>query len=269
MDPRTFRGFCKLAYDHAGIALRENKETLVAARIAKRIRTLGLSSESEYLDYLQNDSTGEELLSFIDVISTNFTSFFREGDHFEVLKRELDARVMDGQKRVRLWCAAAATGEEPYTLAITMAEALAGSAIDWRLLATDISLRALGVAHEGCYEATKLEPVPRGLRERYFSKENAAGGAPMLRARDVLRERTVFKRLNLATPPFPMKGELDIVFCRNVMIYFDLTVRQRLIREIERLLKPGGMLVVAHSETLSGIASSFAMMKPSVYRKAA
>src|SRR5687768_15029977 len=137
MDPKTFHGFRELAYAHAGIALRENKQALVSARIAKRVRSLGLGGEAQYLQYLRQDKSGEELMSFLDVISTNFTSFFREKEHFDVLKEELGACVKLGKRRIRVWCAAAATGEEPYTLAMTMAEALADKVDDWRLLATD------------------------------------------------------------------------------------------------------------------------------------
>ena len=269
MDPQVFRGFRELAHRHAGIALRENKEALVSARIAKRVRTLGLAGESQYLEYVKNDKSGAELMSFLDAISTNFTSFFRESDHFEVLKDELGACVKRDQKRVRVWCAAAATGEEPYTLAMTLAESLEGKIEDWRLLATDISVRALEVAAQGSYEPAKLQQVPRPLREKYFDHVTASPDAPAaLQVKPSLRSKIVFKRLNLAKLPFPLNGGLDVVFCRNVMIYFDLEVRKHLVGEIERLLKPGGLLVIAHSETLNGVGTGLSMLKPSVYRKA-
>jgi chemotaxis protein methyltransferase CheR len=238
MDPKTFHGFRELAYAHAGIAIRENKQALVSARVAKRVRTLGLGSESQYLEYLRKDTTGEEMMSFLDVISTNFTSFFREQDHFEVLKAEL--------------------------VAMTLAESLDGKVDDWRLLATDISIRALEVASAGRYELDKLEQVPRPLLDKYFKEKPSENER---RVTPALRDKILFKRLNLATPPFPLNGNLDVVFCRNVMIYFDLKVRQRLISEIERLLKPGGLLLIAHSETLNGITCGLGMLKPSVYRK--
>ena len=266
MDPKTFHGFRELAYAHAGIALRENKQALVSARIAKRVRSLGLGGEAQYLEYLQKDKSGKEMISFLDVISTNFTSFFRERDHFELLKEELAVCVKQGKKRVRVWCAAAATGEEPYTLAMTLAESLDGKVDDWRLLATDISIGALEVAAAGRYDLDKLEQVPRTLLDKYFKEKPSEDERLVSPA---LRSKIMFKRLNLATPPFPLNGALDVVFCRNVMIYFDLKVRQRLISEIERLLKPGGLLAIAHSETLNGIDSGFTMLKPSVYRKAA
>ncbi len=267
MDPAVFEGFREIAYRHAGIALRAHKEALVSSRIAKRVRSLGLRGEREYLDFLKNDRSGEELVSFLDAISTNFTSFYRERDHFETLSTELLAAVKRGTRRVRLWCAAAATGEEPYTLAITLAEALDGRVDDWRILATDISTRALATASAGRYEASKLALVPAALRVKYFKSE-VQSGVEVLTAKGALRDRLMFKRLNLATPPFPLRGELDFVFCRNVMIYFDTQVRQRLVSEIERLLKPGGLLVVAHAETLSGVTNGLGVVRPSVYRKA-
>lgn len=268
MDRSVFQALREIAYQQAGIALRENKEALVSARIAKRLRSLGLADEGAYLEFLRGDQSGQELVSFLDAISTNFTSFYREQDHFETLSAELAATVKRGTKRVRIWCAAAATGEEPYTLAITMAEALDGRVDDWRLLATDISTRALELASAGSYEPCKLAPVPAPLRTKYFSAAESAN-IGMMTVKPSLRSKIMFKRLNLAAPPFPLRGELDFVFCRNVMIYFDIEVRQRLVSEIERLLKPGALLIVAHSETLSGIATGLSMLRPSVYRKAA
>jgi len=175
MDPLVFEGFRQLAYRHAGIALREHKQALVSSRIAKRVRSLGLDGEREYLELLQNDRSGAELVSFLDAISTNFTSFYREQDHFETLSAELALTVKRGARRVRMWCAAAATGEEPYTLAITLAEALAGRVDDWRILATDISTRALEVASAGRYEGSKLALVPAALRAKYFEADAQRG----------------------------------------------------------------------------------------------
>jgi chemotaxis protein methyltransferase CheR len=169
---------------------------------------------------------------------------------------------------VRLWCAASATGEEPYTLAITLAEALQDQAVDWKILASDISVRALKSASLGRYEAARIARVPKELQRKYFTPlPKAPDGEPMSEVKPELRQRILFRRINLATPPFPMKGGLDFVFCRNVMIYFDNAVRQRLISEVERLLRPGGLLVVAHSETLNGVNSRLKTVCPSVYRK--
>ena len=270
MNVTVFDALRKLAYDQAGIAIRENKETLVSARIAKRMRQCGFQSESQYLDYLRGDQTGQEMVQFLDAISTNFTSFFRESDHFELLREECASWGEQRTSPVRVWCAAAATGEEPYTLAMTLAETLDARGLGWKVLATDISVTALRHAAAGVYDTARLEQVPPSLRRKYFEPAPAPlAGESGGRVVTELSSRVMFRRLNLATPPFPMRGELDVVFCRNVMIYFDNRVRQRLVSEIERLLRPGGLLVVAHSETLNGIRSGFRVVRPSVYRKQA
>ena len=268
MQTHLFEAFQRLAYQEAGIALRDNKGALVAARVAKRVRDLGLSDAAEYLNYLQADRAGTEMVHFLDAITTNFTSFFREHDHFEFLKQEAARWAASGASEVRIWCAAAATGEEPYTLAMVLSEALRDTGVGFRILATDISVRALTFAAEGSYARSRLEQVPPALRARYFQPDTAARGAELeLKVLPSLRQHIVFKRLNLATPPFPLRGNLDAVFCRNVMIYFDTPVRQRLVQDIERLLRPGAPLVVAHSETLGGARGQLETVSSSVYRK--
>jgi chemotaxis protein methyltransferase CheR len=268
MQTRLFEAFQRLAYQQAGIALRDNKGALVAARVAKRVRDLGLSDAGEYLNYLEADRAGTEMVHFLDAITTNFTSFFRENDHFEFLKQEAAGWAASGLREVRVWCAAAATGEEPYTLAMVLSEALRNTGVEFRILATDISVGALTFAAAGRYPRSRLEQIPSALRVRYFEADTTTKGAELaLKVVPDLRRRIVFKRLNLATPPFPLRGDLDAVFCRNVMIYFDTRVRQRLVQDIERLLRPGAALVVAHSETLGGVHSQLESVRSSVYRK--
>lgn len=269
MDPALFRSFRALAYEQAGIDLRDGKEALVLARVGKRLRALGLSSAAEYLSFLERDQSGDELVQFLDAISTNFTSFYREPEHFEHLRAHLEERLAAGADRLRIWCAASSSGEEPYTLAITLAETVAGRAVDWKLLATDISTQVLARARAGRYAKAQLAKVPPLFRDRYFARLGRAPGADEdeYEVRPELRERVSFARLNLVKPPFPMHGPLDAVFCRNVMIYFDRAGRQALVTEIERLLRPGGLLIVGHSETLNGIATSLRHVRPSEYRR--
>src|SRR6187399_917048 len=268
MTHSVFDALRRLAYDEAGIAIRENKQTLVSARIAKRMRECGISTEREYLAFLEGDKSGQEMVRFLDAISTNFTSFFREADHFQLFEEEIRNNISRGARKLRIWCAAAATGEEPYSLAMTLAETVGDAPVEWKLLASDISVSALRTAAAGIYPTSRLAQVPPALRARYFSEERAGvGEEASSRVSMDLRSRVLFKRVNLATPPFPMRGDLDAVFCRNVMIYFDNAVRQRLVSELERLLRPGGLLVVAHSETLNGIRSGLRTVQPSVYRK--
>ena len=267
MKPALFRRFCEIARERAGILIQEGKESFVAARVGKRLRELGIESEQDYLRHLEDDESGEEIVSFLDVISTNHTSFFREEKHFGVLAEEVQRSLAAGRRRLRIWCAACSTGEEPYSVAMTVLEEACGGPLDLRILATDLSTRALARARAGLYRAQEAAAIPRALRARYFQRRGRPPGEVTFSARPELREVILFKRLNLAAPPFPMKGPFDLVFCRNVMIYFDPEVRQRLIAEIERLLRPGGLLLIGLSESLCGIPSVLRRTGPSVYRQ--
>ncbi len=267
MNAQMFRQFADITYERAGIRLSEGKASLVSARIAKRIRALGLAGDREYLEYLLADTSGEELVQFLDVISTNFTSFLREPDHFDLLAAHLRARADEGRRELRIWSAASSTGEEPYSLAITALDALEGTSTTVRILATDISTRVLETARAGVYETERIEKLTRAQRAKYFERQPGAPGRETWVVRPEVRRLLVFQRLNLSQPPFPMKGPFDAVFCRNVMIYFDAPVRERLVREIERLLGPGDPLMIGHAETLTGLRTGLVAQKPSVYRR--
>ena len=267
MKPRTFDQFKDLVYQKSGITLGPQKVALVSARIAKRMRALGLQSHEEYFQFIVQDDASGELVHLLDSISTNVTSFYREPVHFDILADLVREWSVASQSRFRIWCAASSTGEEPYTLAMTVLEALGGHHPDFRLLATDISTRVLEAARKGIYSATRVEPVPRPLLQKYFQR-NGNGPDADYRMNDDIKRLLTFNRLNLSEPPFPMKGPFDVVFCRNVMIYFDTEVRRRLVLEISRILKPGGYLMIGHSESLSGIVSPLTLVQPAVYRKA-
>jgi chemotaxis protein methyltransferase CheR len=264
VEAETFQAFQHIAYQKAGIFLRPGKAALVQARLARRLRELGLASERDYLERLRGDEGGDELVLFLDAISTNFTRFFREPDHFEQLAHDVEAALSAGQKRFRFWCAGCATGEEPYTATMVLDPLLQGR--DWKILATDISTRALSRAAQGAYNDEEMEPVPENLRRRYFERAPGADGTRRFAVSSRLKERIVFHRLNLAGRPYPMKGPLDVVFCRNVMIYFDRNMRAGLVAEIERVLRPGSHLFIGHSETLNGIETNLRSERPSVYR---
>jgi len=262
MESQIYDRLCTLAQLNAGIALGPSKQALVSSRIGKRLTALGLASERAYLDHLESDRTGEELVRFLDVISTNHTSFFREPDHFKRLGNLIRQWYQAGQRRFRIWSAASSTGEEPYSIVMTVLDALAGREADFKLLATDISTRVLASAKAGQYPEVRLAAVSPDLRKRYFIKPDSSG---MCQAKDVMRDCVTFTRLNLAQPPFPMRGPFDIVFCRNVLIYFDQQVREGLIRAAERLLRPGGWMFIGHTETLTGLGTGLRMDRPSCF----
>lgn len=262
MEKSTFNQFRELVYASSGITLGEGKEALVSARIQKRMRALNLGRPSDYLHLVESRGGEGEMVEFLDAISTNVTSFYREADHFDTLIRAFLGWHAKGQRRFRLWSAACSSGEEPYTLSIALEEALQGREADWRVLATDLSTRVLKLAQAGLYEEDKVRAVPPGIRPKYFIRQGS-----MMQVRPELRRRILFRRMNLSKPPFPMAGPLDAVLCRNVMIYFDDRVKAGLIGEIRRLLKPGGYLCVGHSENLHTLSRGFRCVSPSVYVK--
>ncbi len=266
MDSNSFDEFRSLVYERSGITLNTGKEALVSARVGKRMRKLGLEDFGDYLDWVKGKGGEDEMVQLLDAISTNVTSFFREPVHFEFVKECMQHWLLKRQKRFRFWSAASSTGEEPYTLAMTLQECNVTSDCDIRILATDISTRVLETAREGGYPESKIESLPGGFASRYFTKRRV-GDTVTFTANDSLRAMVLFKRLNLAFPPFGMQGPMDLILCRNVMIYFDNPVRQRLIAEFHRLLKPGGFLLVGHSESLTGLSNGFKTLRPSMYQK--
>jgi chemotaxis protein methyltransferase CheR len=268
MNPATFRELCDVVYEQAGISLGPAKEALVSARVGKRLRALKLGSYEDYLELLKGGTHPDEIVNFVDVISTNVTSFFREPHHFEELSALLEGWARKGQTRFRIWSAASSSGEEPYTIAITASECLDLRRCDVKVLATDISTQILARACRGEYGAEKLNAIPAAMRDRYFTHVPANGHEAVYKVKDSLRRMVLFRRLNLSKPPFPLRGPLDVVFCRNVMIYFDNRVRSLLLDEIGRLLRPDGYLMVGHAESLTGMMSAFKSVRPSVYRKA-
>ena len=271
MDKHIFNKFRKLIYEKSGICLKENKVTLICARIMKRMRALNKNDYKEYFDYLIADTSGKEIIQFLDAISTNVTSFYREAEHFDFMaekitlwskkdnKRDVNKRRLN---RLRIWSAACSTGEEPYSILITLLETLKNPLFDLRILATDISSEVLETARQGCYRKDKVEVVNHVLRERYFTRDK---NSYTIKAE--LPPKILFKRLNLSQTSFPMQGPMDFIFCRNVMIYFDNQVRVRLLAEMYRLLKPGGYLFVGHAESLTGMLSEFKSVRPSIYMK--
>ncbi len=262
MTPSVFEGLRSIAHERAGFSVRPGKEALVTARLAKRIRGLGLRDEREYLRYLRS-APAAEVTAFLDAIATNVTSFFREPEHLAALARHVDERVADGARRIRVWSAACSTGEEPLSMAMVLEDVLgATSMVDWMILATDLSTTALDHLRRARYSAEDAAKIPETARLRHMVRVD--GG---FEPRPHITRRLTATRLNLAKAPYPIAGPLDAVFCRNAMIYLSPETKQRVVREVERVLRPGGIFAIGHSETLHGLDTTLRYVQPSLYVK--
>ncbi|BBD79418.1 CheR family methyltransferase [Aerosticca soli] len=270
LNDAEFAFLREFVYRHCGIALGEQKRQLVQGRLQRRLRALGLKDFSAYCALLQQDPEAE-LGELASAISTNVTAFFREAHHFELLERELLPRWLEHKQRtgerLRLWSAGCATGEEPYSLAMVLIEALerTGSTVDAKILATDLSPQALATARAGVYPLERLAGVSEERRRRWFLRgEGANEGYASVHPK--LRERVSILPLNLLHE-WPMQGPFDAIFCRNVVIYFDQPTKRRLFERFCALLPVGGYLFLGHSESLHGLSEAFELVGRTVYRK--
>lgn len=269
LTDREFQLIRSLVYKNFGINLGEKKRNLVIARLQKVLLAGGFSSFGEYYEHVIQDASGRALLTLVDQISTNHTYFFREKEHFDLLKTEilpgLNEECKGIGRKVRIWSAGCSSGEEPYTLAMVLTEYLSGnpSNIDAAILATDISVTALEKAVTGIYPAGKMSQVPFSCRQRYFSPLKDGNWA----VKQCLKDMVLFRRLNLMSREFQFKGLFQVIFCRNVMIYFDKTTQQELIERFHQYTEPGGYLIIGHSETINRGAGLYKYIKPSVYQK--
>lgn len=249
-------------YKHAGIVLTDNKHALVSGRLDNRVRSLGLSSYSEYFRLLGKPGCELETLMAIDLLTTNETYFFREPKHFDFLKNQIFPQHPAGQ-HLRIWSAASSSGEEAYTLAMIVAEYAKTS--QWEIVGTDISTRILEKARNGLYPMSASEKIPMQLLKKYCLKgKNERDGFFIIDS--VLRSRVKFIYANLIEQ-LPDIGSFDIIFLRNVMIYFDSRTKQRLLERIQCYLRAGGYFIISHSENLNGMQSDLNMISPSIYRK--
>ncbi len=271
LSESDFRKISKLVYEHCGINLHDGKKELVRARLAKRIRQGGFPAFSDYMRHVMQDQTGREFSILIDSLSTNFTSFFRERQHFDYLSDVFLPPLLEKKQsrrdfRLRVWSAGCSSGEEPYSLAITLLESIeAKGKWDLKILATDISTRMLKTAKEGLYPAERVAPVSKYLANKYLIKNNTQEGK-LYQANDRLKNVIIFRYLNLMEP-WPVQGPVDCIFCRNVMIYFDKPTQERLVNKYWEVLSPGGLLFTGHSESLTGITHKFKYVQPTIYSK--
>jgi chemotaxis protein methyltransferase CheR len=261
MTERDFERVRKMIHARAGIALNETKRNMVFSRLSKRVREHDLTSFSDYLDLLESDEGGE-WQDFVNALTTNLTSFFRESHHFDLLAEHLAARPPG--KQALIWCAAASTGEEPYSLAITASN----QRVPVRILATDIDTQVLENGRRGVYRAEHVEKLEPRVVHRWFQRGTGAN-AGKVRVRGELREMVSFRQLNLLSSPWPMRDKFAAVFCRNVMIYFDKPTQRAVIERIAAHMEPGGLLCIGHSENLMWARDLFEPCGRTAYRLAA
>ena len=262
----------RLVYAQSGIDLGDHKMQLVRARLGKHVRSGEFESFRDYFRHVQNDSTGEELCGLLDAISTNTTHLFRESRHFEFLRRVIGEWMADRAWRtrhsaLRIWSAACSSGEEPYSVAMVAHDAMQDHPdTELKLLATDISNQMLGRAKRALFETHRVGTVPARFRHRYLRKVEQAG-QPVLQIVPELRRTITFTRFNLMTPTFPFRHGFDVIFCRNVMIYFDRPTQETLVGKFADHLHEGGYLIIGHSESLTGMNQPLSYVEPTIYQR--
>jgi len=276
MSEHDFRRFRDLIYEECGINLAPAKKSMLTCRLRKRLQALGMDSFWKYYKYVSSgEGRTSELIHMLDAVSTNKTAFFREPKHFDFLMKEaLPILMRSGSwrpgKRINVWSAGCSSGEEPYTIAMVLADfASRNRAGDFSILASDISTRMLEVAQKGIYPESTIEPVPSALKRSYLMR----GKGPwegFYRVVPELRNRVQFRRINLNKGRnFGLRTPMHIIFCRNVIIYFDRETQIALFEKFHSQLVPGGYLFIGHSETLRGIRDRFEAVSVAIYRKPA
>lgn len=264
--PHEFSQVRKLMYENFGVDL-EGKGVLIEARLGKKMRELGHRSFRQYYEYVRQDKTGEALTAMVDALTTNHTSFFREPQHFDFLRKVVVPSLKPGNP-LRIWSAACSTGEEPYTIAFSMLDAMGPAGADsLQILATDISSRVLATASRGMYPASRFQNFPPDQLRRHLLKGFGEAEGQYLVKKEV-RARIEFRRLNLMED-FSSVGRFPVIFCRNVMIYFDQPTQQRLVQRLSAQLDEGGHLLIGHAESLNGIDHGLQYVCPATYRKPA
>lgn len=261
LSNREFQQFRGMIHEIAGIAMSEAKRQLIAGRLNKRLRHFGLGSYGDYYQLLMKDKG--ELQIAVDLLTTNETYFFREPKHFEFLREKLGTELRSGSGPLRIWSAACSSGEEPYTLALLLADAVA--ARPWEILASDISTRILDKARAGLYPLEDAEGIPGNLRQR-FCLRGTGRNEGLFTLDPALKRRVQFRQINLNNT-LPDVGVFDVIFLRNVMIYFDADTKRQVVQRLCARLRPGGYFLVSHSESLNGISEELQSVRPSIYRR--
>lgn len=252
--------------EHSGINLKEDKKILLVGRLSNMVQELGLKSFMEYYEFLNNDHVGRELSRLIDRITTNHTYFMRESEHFKYLADNalpyLKKTVKDND--LRIWCAASSTGEEPYTLAIILSDFFKNEEYLWdkKLLATDLSLSVLETARKGIYSKERVSTLPKMWLFNYFTKVDND-----YEVKASIKKQVIYRRFNLLEKTYPFKKKFHVIFCRNVMIYFDNPTKEALMEKLYDQLEYGGYLFIGHSESINRETTRFKYIQPAVYAK--
>ena len=252
----------KLVYQRAGISLSDSKDQMVYSRLARRLRSLNLGSFAAYFDYLQQDE--EEWQQFVNALTTNLTAFFREEHHFDSLAKHLRQHAGE-RRRMRIWCSASSTGEEPYSIAITAMEAFGSLTPPVDIMASDIDTGVLATAAEGIYPLHRIDQLSAERKKRFFLRGKGAQ-AGKVRVRDELRAMIEFRQINLLDNQWDLAPGLDVIFCRNVMIYFDKPTQQKLLGRMVHLLRPDGLFFAGHSESFTQAGHLVQLIGRTVYR---
>jgi len=250
-----------------GISLSDEKKTLVYSRLRTTLAELEMDSFSEYFDYLTSDKSGDAMVRFVDKITTNHTFFMRETDHFDYLRDHVLPYIGEAYKNerdLRMWCAASSSGEEPVTLQIIAQECFKNQSSKWdtQILATDISTQVLDKAVYGKYATEALANMPKQWVNEYFTKVDAE----FSQTKDIIKKNIIYRKINLIHP-FKFKKRFQVIFCRNVMIYFDNNTRNEVVNKFFDIIEPGGYLFIGHSESITNTGSKFEYVKPAIYRK--
>ncbi len=268
LHERHFNELRRLVYDHTGISLSESKKELVRRRFSPRLKELGLADFGDYCELI-DAGANEELTHFVNAITTNLTSFFREPHHFDYLEKQLLPALVERKgtdRKLRIWSAGCSTGEEAYSIAISLQRAIPNIQLwDIKILATDIDTNILAHARQGIYDAERIEGVPQERSKGWFSRgrgENASS----VKVNSRLQEMIWFKQLNLMSA-WPLKKQFDIIFCRNVMIYFDDQTQKRLIERFCDLQAEGSHLFLGHSESLYRVTNRYDLIGHTIYRR--
>ena len=268
LSDEEFTKLRDLVYKISGISLSETKRELVISRFSRRLKALRLKSFSDYHNLLISPSGFTEVQNFINSITTNKTDFFREAHHFDFLVSKIIPMLISKNKRiVKIWSAACSTGEEPYTIAMVMAKHFVEKYnIPVKILATDIDTSVLTVASKGVYDSSIVSVLPEEYMKKYFlrGKDDSSG---LYKVKENIRKMVTFKQLNFVATEYPITTTFDVIFCRNVIIYFNPETKRRVVNKLYRYLNPGGYIMMGHSETLFDMVDGLVYLKNTVYQK--